>query len=134
MRTIAQSLFVIMEERKAIFLKGQTEAHTRPLHQGPWKASYSPAQQTCFMETQNAQRAAFIWPESNDNLTRIIAALPESISSEGMLNCSFSTHPCHPHRTSIPCLASNKTRQCVFFRNDTLYMLSCSMTSLMRAM
>jgi len=43
MRTNAQSLFVILEERKAIFLKGQTGAHTRPLHQGPWKASYAPA-------------------------------------------------------------------------------------------
>ena len=34
-----------------------------------------------FMET----RATFILPESNDNLTRTIAALPESISSEGMI-------------------------------------------------
>src|SRR6218665_338307 len=25
----------------AIFLKGQTGAHKRPLHQGPWKASYA---------------------------------------------------------------------------------------------
>src|SRR6218665_2669979 len=61
------------------------------------------------METRNALRAAFISPESNDNFTRTIRALPESISSEGMLNCSFSTHPCYAHRKYIPCL----------------YMLSC---------
>ena len=46
----------------------------------------SSTQQTFFMETRNALRAAFISPESNYNLTRNIAALPESISSEG---CSF---------------------------------------------
>ena len=45
----------------------------------------SSTQRTIFMETRNALRAAFISPESNDNLTRTIAALPESISSEGML-------------------------------------------------
>ena len=66
-------------------------------------------EQTFFMETRNALRAAFISPESNDNFTRTIRALPESISSEGMLNCSFSTHPCYAHRKYIPCL----------------YMLSC---------
>src|SRR6218665_2536129 len=55
----------------------------------------SSTQQTFFMETRNALRAAFISPESNDNLTRAIAALPESrpISSEGMLifNTSVSS-------------------------------------------
>src|SRR6218665_1012503 len=45
----------------------------------------SSTQRTIFMETRNALRAAFISPESNDNLTRTIAALPESISSEWML-------------------------------------------------
>src|SRR6218665_16235 len=28
--------------------------------------------------------------------------------------CSFSTHSCNLHRKYIPCLASNKTRQCIF--------------------
>src|SRR6218665_1625757 len=45
----------------------------------------SSTQQRFFMETRNALRAAFISSESNDNLTRTIAALPECISSEGML-------------------------------------------------
>src|SRR6218665_3748404 len=36
----------------------------------------SSTQQTFFMEMRNALRAAFISPESNDNLTRTIAALP----------------------------------------------------------
>src|SRR6218665_3123906 len=45
----------------------------------------SSTQQTFFMEMRNALRATFISPESNNNLTRTIAALPESISSEGML-------------------------------------------------
>jgi len=44
MRTMAQSLFAILQERMATFLKGQTWAHTRPLHQGPWKASYAPGE------------------------------------------------------------------------------------------
>jgi len=30
----------------AICLKGQTGAHTRPLHQGPWKACYAPGPKT----------------------------------------------------------------------------------------
>src|SRR6218665_2846946 len=63
----------------------------------------SSTQRTIFMETRNALRAAFISPESNDNLTRTIAALPESIYLRK--GCSFSTHPCHPHRKYISCLA-----------------------------
>ena len=35
--------------------------------------------------------------------------------------CSFSTHPCHPHRKYISCLASNKTRQCIFLNVDYLH-------------
>ena len=66
----------------------------------------SSTQQTFFMETRNALRAAFISPESNDNLTRTIAALPE-VGLYLPKGCSFSTHPCHPHRKYIPCLASN---------------------------
>ena len=43
------------------------------------------------MDTRNALRAAFTLPESRDNLTRTIAALPKSrpIPSEGMLNAHF---------------------------------------------
>jgi len=47
--------------------------------------------------------------------------------------CSFSTHPCYPHRNYIPCLASNKTRP-ISVSFEEWYIVSCSMTSLMRAM
>ena len=63
------------------------------------------------METRKALRAAFISPDSNDNLTRAILALPESISLEGMLIFNTSVSSTGKY---IPCLASNKTRQCVF--------------------
>jgi len=51
----------------------------------------SSTQQTFFMEARNALRAAFISHKSNDNLTRTIAAMSESISSEGMLIFNTST-------------------------------------------
>ena len=54
-------------------------------------AGPSSTQQTVFMETRDALRAAFISPELNDNLTCTVAALPESISSEGMLIFNTTT-------------------------------------------
>src|SRR6218665_681998 len=57
------------------------------------------------METRNAQRAAFISPEANDNL--LLQLCLKVYLRKG---CSFSTHPCQPHRKYyILSLASTNT-------------------------
>src|SRR6218665_2163995 len=92
----------------------------------------SSTQQTFFMEMRNALRAAFISPESNDNLTRTIAALPAEKYIFGR-----DTHFQHfrvIHTANIFLVWPVIRAVSVFFRKDTLYKLSCSMTSLMRAM
>src|SRR6218665_1458144 len=86
-----------------------------------------------FMETQNTLRAAFISPESNHNLTRTIAAPPESI---------IFGKDAHFQHIRVIHIANNiflvwpVIRLVILFfeeRHTVVYKLSCSMTSLMRA-
>ena len=73
----------------------------------------SSTQQTFFMETRNALRAAFISPESNDNLPRNIAWNWKYIVG---MDAHFQQIRVIHIANNIPFLASNKNRQCVFWR------------------
>jgi len=87
------------------------------------------------METRNALRAAFLSPESNYNLTRTIAALPESIIFGRDAHFQH-IRVIHIANIGLFLVWPVMRPVSVFFeeRHTVAYMLSCSMTSLMRAM
>jgi len=70
-----------------------------------------------FMETRNASEQRLSCLNRTITWLELLQLCLKVYLRKG---CSFSTHPCHPHRKYIPCLASNKTRQCVLEERYTV--------------